>query len=111
MVYPQEATQKAVPAEPCHKVFCPPPSPILPSDSKWLGCRFSSSLAPCEAAAWANDEGFLAWAEGTGAIIIATELKVSAPTSMLNLVGISCVLCHNPRLELQMMGMRPTVLQ
>jgi hypothetical protein len=40
------------------------------------GSRFCDSLAPHEAAAWAKDEGFLAWVEGTGAIIIATELKV-----------------------------------
>ncbi len=33
-------------------------------------------MDPYEAAAWSNDEGFLGWLEGTGAIVIATELKV-----------------------------------
>lgn len=33
-------------------------------------------LTPEEAAAWSNDALFLAWIEGTGAIVIATELKV-----------------------------------
>lgn len=33
---------------------------------------------PYEAAAWSNDKAFLSWAEGSGAIVIATELKVLA---------------------------------
>lgn len=38
-------------------------------------CRFTG-LPPYEAAAWSNDNAFLSWAEGSGAIVIATELKV-----------------------------------
>ena len=39
-------------------------------------CYRFPSLQSHEAAAWSNDKAFLGWAEGAGAIVIATELKV-----------------------------------
>ena len=46
-------------------------------------------LTAVEAAAWSNDAAFLAWIEGTGAIVIATELKVRIADEKL--LSVSCL--------------------
>lgn len=52
-----------------------------------LPCRYPS-LLPYEAAAWTGDKTFLAWAEGAGAIVIATELKVQISKAWADLYNL-----------------------